>query len=346
MAIFCIFVTIMDEYRELQDIFTSFLGEPKGYITSQGQLQYNCPCCAENAGVDSDGKYNLEVNLRLGKFHCWKCGSTNSMKGNLPFLIKRYGNQTLLGRYRDVVEGMKNSGLYDLNMFTGSTFAVGEETFLELPKTFRKIDFSVNRKGKMVDYLLSRKITQETINKFNIGYTTWDEEKPIDRCRIIIPSYDENGFLNYWVGRDYTGYEKRQKYKNVDGVDKTGIVFFEDKIVWDADIVLTEGIFDALNIPNATPLLGKTLTRDNALFQSLYRKANANVIIAIDADTEISEVKRIYKQLNQGRLKGRIRYIRPQKGKDFGEVYEKYGKEGLIEELKNQNTFSEIELMI
>ncbi len=49
--------------------------------------------------------------------------------------------------------------------------------------------------------------------------------------------------------------------------------------------------------------------------------------------------------LDWGRLKGRIRYIRPESGKDFGEIYETEGKEGLMRELKNQKTFTEIELL-
>ena len=335
----------MEEYKELQNIFTSFLGEPKTYISSNGQLQYCCPCCSENAGVESDGKYNLEINLRIGKFHCWKCGSTNSMKGNLSFLIKRYGNQTILGKYRDTIETMKNSGLYDLNLFTGETSAFAEETYLKLPKTYRKIDFTSNTNRKVNEYLKSRGITKEDVEKFNIGYTTWDEKNPLERNRVIFPSYNENGFLNYWVGRDYTGKRRQNKYKNIDGVDKTGIVFFEDKIVWDADIILVEGIFDALHIPNAIPLLGKTLSRESTLFQKLYKRANANVVVAIDSDTEMSEVKRIYKLLNQGRLKGKIRYIRSG-SKDFGAIYETRGKQGLAEELKKQHTFSEVELLI
>ena len=129
--------------------------------------------------------------------------------------------------------------------------------------------------------------------------------------------------------------------------DKKNVVCFEDKIEWDADIYLTEGIFDALHIPlNGVPLLGKTLGRDYLLYQKLYRNANANIIIAIDADTEITEVKRICKLLDWGRLKGHVRYIRPESGKDFGEIYETEGKEGLMKELRNQKTFTEIELLV
>lgn len=334
----------MNEFRELENIFTSFLGEPKSEMTPNGQLQYNCPCCAEESGVESDGKYNLEVNLKIGKFHCWKCGMTHGMKGGLSFLIKRYGNPLLLRNYKDTLKALQDSGLYDLHNFSGDTEVVNTETFVALPKTFRKINFNYNRKGKMVEYLKKRKITQEIIDKYNIGYTNWDEEKYSLRNRIIFPSYDSNGFLNYWVGRDFTGKEKRVKYINAD-VNKTNIVCFENLVEWDADIVLTEGIFDALNVPNAIPLLGKVLKPEDKLYQKLYANANANIIIAIDADTEIEEVKKIYKVLNRGRLKGKIYYVRPQKGKDFGEIFENFGKKGVVEELKNKKNFKEIELV-
>jgi hypothetical protein len=336
----------MNEFKPLENIFTSFLGEPKSYMSSSSQQQFCCPCCAEAAGVESDGKYNLEINYAKGKFRCWKCGETNHMHGGLSYLIKRYGNKLIMRQYLDAIQDLKNSGFYNLHQFTGDTAVVNEDIFVKLPKTFKKVDYSINKKGKMVEYLKSRKITQEIIDKYNIGYTTWDEEKPSERNRIIFPSYDADGFLNYWVGRDYTGYKNRTKYKNVDDVKKESIVFFENLIEWDADIILTEGPFDAINLPNAVPLLGKTLSRDSLLYQRLYRKANANIIIAIDSDTEMSEVKRIYKTLNQGRLKGKIRYIRPENGKDFGQIYEESGKEGIIKQLKHQYTFTELELLI
>ena len=268
------------------------------------------------------------------------------MKGTLANLIKRYGGKSLLKEYFDAIEDIKSSGLYDLNLFTGETSSFKEDTFVKLPQTFRKLDLRTLRGGKLCDYLKKRCITQDLMDKYNIGVTTWDEEKYQDRCRIIFPSYDSTGFLNYWVGRDYTGYDKKRKYNNC-LADKKNVVCFEDKIVWDADIYLTEGIFDAIHIPlNGVPLLGKTLGRDYVLYQKLYHNANANIIIAIDADTDINEVKKIYKTLDFGRLKGHIRYIRPESGKDFGEIYETEGKEGLIRELKNQKTFTEIELLI
>lgn len=337
--------------RKIYDILVQFLGESKqgGYIEGCVSYEFNCPACAEEKGVDSDGKHNLAVNLSITGaglvYHCWRCGETNHMKGTLANLVKRYGGSELLKKYFQVVEEIKNSGMYDPTLFTGTTATVKEDTFVKLPKTFKKLDLRYIGKGKLAEYLEKRKITQDIIDKFNIGVTTWDEEKYQDRARIIFPSYDSNGFLNYWVGRDYTGYEKKRKYNNCDA-DKKKIICFEDKIEWDADIYLTEGIFDAIHIPlNGVPMLGKTIDRECTLFQKIYRNANANIIVAIDADTDINEVKRIYKLFDYGRLKGRVRYIRPENGKDFGEIFETEGLKGLIGELKNQKTFTEIELL-
>ena len=336
--------------RKIYDILVSFLGESKqgGYTEGNTSYEFNCPACAEEKGVDSDGKHNLAVNISVSSpglvYHCWRCGETSGMKGSIGSLIKKYGGKQLLKEYLDILTELKNNGLYDVSLFTGDTSSLKEDTFVKLPETFRKINLSYD-KGKAVEYLKKRGITQDIVDRYNIGITSWDEKKYQDKARIIFPSYDSNGFLNYWVGRDYTGYEKKRKYNNC-LADKKEIICFEDKIEWDADIYLTEGIFDAIHIPlNGVPMLGKSLDETYLLYQKLYNKANANIIIAIDADTNISEVKRIYKVLDRGRLKERIRYIRPESGKDFGEIYETEGKEGLLRELKNQKTFTEIELL-
>ena len=58
--------------------------------------------------------------------------------------------------------------------------------------------------------------------------------------RIIIPSYDSDGKLNYFVGRDIDN--SKLKYKNPP-VSKD-VIGFELFINWDLPIVLCEGVFD------------------------------------------------------------------------------------------------------
>ena len=332
----------------IYNILVSFLGESKqgGYDRNTDQYQFNSPWAMEENDGIPDNKYNLEISFSLGKYHEW----VTNYGGNISNLIKRFGTKEQLKDYFSIVKDLKDSKYFDLNLFKDSGYSKSAEAeLLKLPDTFTKIDLRTLRKKRLIEYLKKRHITQEVIDFYNIGYTTWDEPKWQMRERIIVPSYDINGDLNYWVGRDYTGNPKKIKYINCDS-DKKEIVFKESKIQWDADIYLVEGIFDSLSYPNAIPLMGKILIKDSELYTTIREKSNANVIVCLDSDTNIDETKRIYSMLDTGRLKNRVWYIRlGEKNipyKDFADIYENEGKNGIIRTFKNKKKFNEIELLI
>jgi hypothetical protein len=149
--------------------------------------------------------------------------------------------------------------------------------------------------------------------------------------------------LNYWVGRDFSNWDKKMKYMNPK-VDKKEIIFNEEKVCWDADINLVEGPFDHIVVPNSIPLLGKALKDDDKLFYTLRDRANANINIFLDADA-FDDVKRIYKILNHGKLFGKIRYIPLNSDDDPSLIYQKYGKKGIIKSLQNAISFKENEIL-
>lgn len=335
--------------ERIYNLLTSFLGESKNDFDNKVyQYQFNCPCCAEQKGVIYDNKYNLEINLKIGKFHCWACGDSHEMKGNISKLIKLYGNLHILKEYKKEIDNILKSKLYDLKLYK-DIIINNDEFSLKLPDTFKKIQLNECNNKKLLTYLEKRKINQEIIDKFNIGYTNYNEKNFIMKNRIIIPSYDEIGLLNFWTGRDFTENEKKIKYYNAE-IDKKEIIYLESKLNFDADIIIVEGAIDAIYAPNTTALLGKSLKRDSLLYKTLYKKSNAKIIICLDGDTSIGETKKIYNLLNVGRLRNKIYYI--QLGtkeipyKDFGEIYEKAGKIGIIKAIKNKKQFSEIELLI
>lgn len=323
----------------------SFLGQPKNDVTDEGQLQFNCPRCVEEKGPMELGKFNLEVNVLRGVYKCWSCCSVDDeMRGSVRKLILKYGGKETLRDYEAVVADIRNNKLYKLPELK-NLFGAVTDTYITLPKTFKRINLKTCR-IQVRDYLVKRKITQDIIDKYKIGYTNWEEERPIDRNRIIIPSYGSDGTLNYWVGRDFTNRKGRQKYKNCEGVKKTEIVFQESTIQWDSDIVLVEGAIDCIYGNNAISLLGKTLSKSDETYRVLQERANANVVICLDGDTLPKETIMIYKILNTGRLKGRIRYIclADTPYKDFGEAYESGGRKAIIELLKQQKTIDEFTL--
>lgn len=353
VILFCIFIPMI-ELEQIYLILESFLGESKqgGYDESTSQYQFNCCSCADEKGY-IDGKYNLEVSLQKLQFHCWSCGYS----GSLSKLIKKYGGKKRVQEYYSLIEEIKKSGLYSLDIFSDTTETIITKPILTLPKTFQKVNFS-NSDWRVIKYLKTRNIDQTIVNKFNIGYTTWEEKDKSWANRIIIPSYDEYGRLNYFVGRDFMQPKKKKdndistqissftriKYKNCDA-DKKEIVFQESLIDFDSDIVLVEGAIDCIYGNNTISLLGKSLTTDSAIFEALRKKSNGKIIICLDSDTKIEETKRIYTTLNFGRLKGKIWYIRLNKYKDFGELYEAFGKRGIIKAINGAKQFDEIELL-
>lgn len=336
------------EVKSIYNILQTILGESKqgGFNVNETQYQFNSPWITdENSGIP-DGKYNLEVSLSLGKYHDW----STEHGGNISKLIKRWGTSELLSEYFAIIDEFKENKYYNLELFKDNqNNLLGITNNVVLPPTFTKINLEKCKKKKLVEYLKKRNINQEIIDYYNIGYTTWDEEKWQDRDRIIIPSYDINGDLNYWVGRDFSGNPKKVKYKNCN-IDKKQIIFQEDKIKWNADIWLVEGAIDCIyGNGNVISLLGKALTKDTELYKKIYKKANANVTICLDGDVDISEIKRIYQLLNQGKLYGKIWYVRLGTKilpwKDFGEAYEEDGKKNIIKIMKSKKQFTELELV-
>ena len=163
--------------------------------------------------------------------------------------------------------------------------------------------------------------------------------------RIIIPSYDKFGELNYWVGRDFLPKDDRftrTKYANPQA-EKKEIIFNEERIQWDADITLVEGAFDHIVVPNSIPLLGKALDTDYKLYWEIVTRCNANCNIFLDADA-FQTVKQIYKLLNHGRLYGKVRYIPVVGDEDPSSLFEKGGYKAIVEHLRNARQIDEVYL--
>lgn len=334
------------EIRKMYDILVSFLGESKSGLDESLQLQFGCPRCQDRDGIQELRKFHLEVNLARGQYHCWKCSSIdNGMQGSVYKLIRKYGNEQLLREYKDAVAEFKQTSLYKIN-FSSEDFqddyADGIEKGLEFPKGYVKFRKGVNDNTKAFNYLRQRGIDWSIIEDFHIGFTGYDKDNKKGSNRIILPSFDKFGNLNYWTGRDFTGNEKRQRYDNP-RVDRKSIIFNEEKINWNADITLVEGPFDSIVVPNSIPLLGKQLDSSFYLYHQLFARADSSILLFLDGDA-IDTAKSIYRNLNQGRLKGKIKYIYvpdDENGLDPSKIFQLWGRKGIIRFLNSANGFKE-----
>lgn len=341
------------ELEKLYNILAVFLGEAKnGFDEGTFQYQFPCPKCVERDGWMEARKYNLEVNLQKQVFKCWKCDSIDEhMSGSVIKLIRMYGNEKLLQEYKDVIHTIRESELYKLNFASGDfniDTSVIEKEELKFPPSFKLFKKDGKNNYGALKYLQNRGIGWDIIERYKIGFTEKEEDEKTRKYsyRVIIPSYNALGELNYWVGRDYLPksdkYTLRTKYANPQ-TKKTEIIFNEEKVQWDADITLVEGAFDHIVVPNSIPLLGKALDKDYKLYWDLITKANANVNIFLDADAH-ETVKQIYKFLNHGRLYDKIRWIPVEGDEDPSSLYEKGGYKEIARHLSNAQQIDEVYL--
>jgi DNA primase len=169
------------------------------------------------------------------------------------------------------------------NLYSNSDTNKKEE-IIQLPKEFIKLydyptikDIAVKMQMRQaLNYLKSRGLKRVDIIRYNIGYC------PIGQYsgRIVVPSYDENFNLNFFVTRSMFE-EDVLKYKNPKW--SKDVIGFECFINWNEPITLVEGVFDAITARyNVIPLFGKTLS--NTLKEKILIRKPPKVIVALDDD--------------------------------------------------------------
>ena len=217
-------------------------------------------------------KRKLEINIRLtskgeNPWHCWISDEKGKSIKSL-FKKLRVSKQTW-DEY--------NSIFSKVNRYASEYASTDIVEQVELPKEFKPLYQQSNSiKWKhALKYLLNRGLQVEDIVKYNIGYCEGGEYAD----KIIIPSYDEMGKLNYFVGRSF--YDTKFKHKNPK-VSKD-IVGFDLLVNWDTPIVLCEGAFDAIAIRrNVIPLFGKSIQPN--LEKKILGKLVKKLYICLDSD--------------------------------------------------------------
>jgi DNA primase len=250
----------------------------------------------------------LEINYGRHVYKCWACSETHGTHGPLGKLFDQYATKGQKKVYNLIKpEELKQEDVRrpKLRLPEGfTTFKDSNPRFIPHIEAYR--------------YLTSRGVTDKMIEKYNIGYTVNGDFA----YRIIIPSYNLDGQLNYFVARSWV--PKKMKYKNP-SVPKDEIIFNEGRIDWDKDIFLCEGAFDSFFLDNSIVMLGKKMSK--LLFETLYAKANKNIIICCDGDA-FEDGIRVYAELNGGRLYNKIKIVKLPLDKDVcdlrGQIDEYY----------------------
>lgn len=294
------------DYTPVFEILEEIFGDYKNHNDYRCQVSFDCPVCSYDIKnlERGDGKGNLEVNYRYGVYKCWVCAETHETHGSIFKLIKKYGTPKQLKKY----ELLRPDDTED------STKRVYKQ--VRLPKEFIPFkDASMGLKltpqyKQALAYIKKRNITDLMLQIYNIGFCY----NGLYENRIIIPSYDEEKRLNYFVARSYLSNTKL-KYKNPEA-QKEIIIFNENLINWDETIYIVEGAFDSIFIPNAIPMLGKFMS--DHLFKKLYENAK-KIVIVLDPDAW-DDAERLYHRVNCGKLMGKVWIVKLEGDKDIADL--------------------------
>jgi hypothetical protein len=259
-------------------LVNSVLGTGKS--TARGNYAYHCPFCNHH-------KSKLEINFTENKkgenpWHCWAC----DRKGKKIYQIFKHIQvpSNTMAELRSIVK----------TEFNDKEVVVEEK--VSLPKEFKSL-LNISKTDILgrhaLTYLKSRNINEEDIVKYNIGYCETGRYAKM----VIIPSYDENGTLNYFTGRSFEK-EPSVKYRNP-SVSRD-IIPFELFINWEIPFILCEGPFDAIAIKrNAIPLLGKNIQSN--LMKKIVMSSVEKIYIALDKDAQKQALSFCERLMNEGK---------------------------------------------
>ena len=243
--------------QKLLALLQKVLGE--GKIVSKDEAMFVCP-------FSHHRKPKLAVNLSTQRWQSWI--DTNAKGRSIFALFKRL---QVPSNYFDELSRI-------VKLPKSSQTQETKEEYVSLPYEYKRLtethtDFSY---AKAMKYLKNRGIESYDIERYDIGYC----DKGDYSGRIIVPSYDVDNKLNYFLARDFTG-NAYLKYKNPP-VSKD-VVVFENQIDFSEPLILCEGVFDAIAIRrNAIALLGKNIP--NKLKMRLVQYGVKEVSIVLDND--------------------------------------------------------------
>lgn len=223
----------------------------------------------------------LCVNVRKNMFHCWVCEYASK---KIFKLLWEHANRSQRDRYLNTL---------DIKL----EYIETPLEKVELPEEYKfDIGFS-SPCGAMAEAYLYNKLnlSREFIIQNKIGYC----DDGFYKNRVLFPSFDLNGDLNYFLTRRVDGgYYK--KYLDC-SCSKSKIVFNELFIDWSKPVVLVESVNAYLKhfqVPNIVPLLGSYLKEDYKVFESIVINDCPKVFIALDKEAKNKSLNIIKKFLS------------------------------------------------
>jgi DNA primase len=266
---------------------------------SNGEHLFACPYCGHP-------KNKFSINIEKNVYKCWICDARGK---NLFRVIKKFGNRSQLEHWKQITGNVEDLNKINF-LFQKEEKEEKRETILSMPEGFKTLTRPSNSRSyrAALRYLSNRGIEKIDILRWKMGYC--DSGKFKDR--IIIPSFNLDGNLNYYIARTYADNYKRYLNPSV----SRDIVFNELNVDFDREITIVEGVFDAIKASNAVPILGSTIRETSKLFKKILQN-DTPVLLALDPDAS-KKTNSIRKLILKYGIE--VRQIKYQDRRDLGEM--------------------------
>jgi len=230
-------------------------------------IAVSCPSC------DPEGrKKKLSINMDTWQYHCWVCGIKGKSIGGL---IRSHLSRDLFLEYQSRFPDQKISENLPSQNISESKLVIPDDFVLfcdAISSGLRDPDILA-----AIRYARSRGLNERDFWLYKIGSC----KRGRYRRRVIVPSFDKEGELNYFVARSID--DSRFKYLN-SKVEKKNIIFNEINIDWSKEVTIVEGAFDMFKTGfNSTCLLGSSFGEDYLLFKRIISNRTP-VLLALDPD--------------------------------------------------------------
>ena len=341
-------------------------------LTKTGKDNYLCLC-----PFHDDHNPNMIISE---KKQIYKCFGGCGVGGNVFKFVQDYENVSFAESVKIVANKTNQEFNYNISSYENKNVKYNDEyKLMDLSLKFYQNNLFSEKGVDAQKYLNNRGITNDIINNFKIGLSLDNnslkkflENKKVDlelaynlgllnksgieyydvyQDRIMVPIFNDSGYLCGYTGRCYLKDEKN-KYVNTKETNiykKSEILFnyynAKEHIIKLREIILVEGNMDAISlsskgIKNVCALMGVVLSTYQI---DLIKKLKSKVILMLDSDNAGSTATiKVGDALYQKGID--VRVVRLTGAKDPDEYIQKNGVNALNECIKNAQKYIDFKI--
>jgi len=265
-------------------------------VASQTESNFMIFCPFHNNSRTPAGTVSKEKGL----FFCFGCQTSK----NLVEFVMAVSNRSYFESIRYIKQKNTETDITQLvnkKLYVAPEFTQFDEVLI------KRLNNQAVESPRAINYFYSRRITQESINKFSLGYSDKQDY-------VTIPIQSPEGMTIGFVARSIEG----KDFKNTPGLPKSKVLFNLHRVRSSKFVYVVESSFDAIRLDQVGfPAVATLGANVSSVQMKLLEKYFSDVILVADNDEAGSVmIERIL-----GKIGSKVSVINiDKKYKDIGEM--------------------------